>query len=60
MNRYVDFSIVTKEALEYSCQILHIKLSAAAEKELMHSNNCLYKNKKIHVTHVNLNNQYLN
>ena len=35
MNRYVDFSIVTKEALEYCCQVLDINLSAANKEELM-------------------------
>ena len=35
MNRYVDFSIVTKEALEYSCKVLNVKLSEGQKEELI-------------------------
>lgn len=35
MNRYVDFSIVTKEALEYTCMSLQMPLTVDAQTELM-------------------------
>ena len=36
MNQYVDFSIVTKEALVYSCQVFKIELDADAINRLLH------------------------
>ncbi len=36
MDRYVDFSIVTQEALEYSCRAHNIKLTSDESKQLMH------------------------
>lgn len=36
MDRYVDFSIVTKEALEYTSLALNIQLNASEQAELLH------------------------
>jgi 2-haloacid dehalogenase len=35
MGRYADFTVVTQEALEYACKVLHLKLDAAKSGQLM-------------------------
>jgi 2-haloacid dehalogenase len=35
MGKYEDFSVCTRQALEYTCQLLGVKMPAAAKQELM-------------------------